>query len=711
MRRSVFLAAFALIPATAALAVGPPMSPEIPVNTTTTGIQIVSSAAMDGAGNFVVVWETPDADGDGISARLFDSSGNPTSGEFAVSTGTGDQYDPWVAGDTNGDFVVVWTSYGQLNATNSEVYARRYVGGNPAGPEFLVNTYTTGDQFVVGQSVAMSPSGEFVVVWTSVGQDGDGYGAFGQRFDASGNKLGTEFRVNTTTADYQSYPAVAMNESRQFVVAWQSYAQDGDNYGVFARRYDAAGAPLTGETPVNTYTTDSQHVPSIGTDRDGNFVVVWNSFDQDGDFDGIFGRRFDAAGTPLTGEFPINTFTTSQQLFPTMAMDAEGNFVCTWESFGQGGGPASFGVLARAFNSSAAPVTGEFQINATTTSGGQLPAIAMGQQDNFVISWGRDASGDENITARLSSPSAGVADVDARSVAGSSSNVNGILEAGETVQVAPHWKNVLASSFAVTGTASNARGPAGPTYTLDDTTAGYGTIGAGATSDCFGATTDCYLVTVSGTRPAPHWDAEFDETLSTGTVKTWRLHVGESFPDVLTTDTFYSYVETLFHNQITGGCTGGNYCPGNPVTRAQMAVFLMKSVHGAGYLPPACAGVFADVPCPSQFADWIEQLAAEGITGGCGGGNYCPNNPVTRQQMAVFLLKAEHGSGYTPPSCTGVFGDVPCPSQFADWIEQLADEGITGGCGGGNYCPGNPNTRAQMAIFLTKTFGLTLYPP
>ena len=98
---------------------------------------------------------------------------------------------------------------------------------------------------------------------------------------------------------------------------------------------------------------------------------------------------------------------------------------------------------------------------------------------------------------------------------------------------------------------------------------------------------------------------------------------------------------------------------------------------------------FPDVPCPSTFADWIEALAAEGITGGCGGGNYCPTIPVRRDQMAVFLLKAEHGSAYVPPPCTGVFPDVPCPSTFADWIEQLAAENITGGCGGGNYCPSN----------------------
>jgi hypothetical protein len=79
--------------------------------------------------------------------------------------------------------------------------------------------------------------------------------------------------------------------------------------------------------------------------------------------------------------------------------------------------------------------------------------------------------------------------------------------------------------------------------------------------------------------------------------------------------------------------------------------------------------------------------------------------------MAVFLLKAQHGSAYVPAACAGLFGDVACPSIFADWIEQLAAEQITGGCGGGNYCPSNPNTRGQMAVFLVKTFGLLLYGP
>ena len=178
------------------------------------------------------------------------------------------------------------------------------------------------------------------------------------------------------------------------------------------------------------------------------------------------------------------------------------------------------------------------------------------------------------------------------------------------------------------------------------------------------------------------------------------------FVDVPQLDPFHDYVEKIFRNGITAGCAAGSYCPQGAVTRAQMAVFLLKSKHGPAFVPPACAGVFGDVPCPSMFADWIEHLSAEGVTAGCGGGNYCPDALVTRAQMSVFLLKAKHGSSYAPPSCSGAFGDVACPSLFADWIEQLAAEQITGGCGGGNYCPGNPNTRAQMAAFLVKTFGL-----
>jgi hypothetical protein len=194
-----------------------------------------------------------------------------------------------------------------------------------------------------------------------------------------------------------------------------------------------------------------------------------------------------------------------------------------------------------------------------------------------------------------------------------------------------------------------------------------------------------------------------------GTAGTLRNGWIADFGDVPGSQQFYSFITKLVSNQITAGCGSGNYCPDANVTRQQMAVFLLKGKHGLCYVPPACTpGFFDDVPCPSTYAAWIQALATEGITGGCGGNNYCPLNPVRRDQMAVFLLKGEFSSTYTPPACTppGVFPDVVCPGTFTNWIEELYHEGIAAGCGGGNFCPTNPNNRGQMAVFITKTFNL-----
>jgi hypothetical protein len=116
---------------------------------------------------------------------------------------------------------------------------------------------------------------------------------------------------------------------------------------------------------------------------------------------------------------------------------------------------------------------------------------------------------------------------------------------------------------------------------------------------------------------------------------------------------------------------------------------------------------FADVATSSQFHGAILKVARAGITGGCGGGNYCPDSSATRGEMAVFLLRGEHGGSYQPPAATGtVFTDVPADAPFARWIERLSAEGISSGCGGGKFCPGNPVSRGEMAAFLVRTFGL-----
>lgn len=173
-----------------------------------------------------------------------------------------------------------------------------------------------------------------------------------------------------------------------------------------------------------------------------------------------------------------------------------------------------------------------------------------------------------------------------------------------------------------------------------------------------------------------------------------------------------NHIERLYQAGVTSGCNMEPllYCPDSPVTRDQMAVFLLRAKHGPDYVPPAATGIFQDVPSDYWAAAWIEQLAAEGITSGCSTNpiRYCPATPVTRDQMAVFLLRAAHDPSYFPPAPTGVFEDVPVGYWAAAWIEQLAAEGITSGCSASPalYCPTTPVSRDQMSIFLVESFNL-----
>ena len=187
----------------------------------------------------------------------------------------------------------------------------------------------------------------------------------------------------------------------------------------------------------------------------------------------------------------------------------------------------------------------------------------------------------------------------------------------------------------------------------------------------------------------------------------------QTFDDVPTTYWAFDFIEAMAAAGITSGCGGGDFCPENRVTRAQMAIFLERGMNGGSFSPPAATGtMFSDVSVDSFAAAWIEKLANDGITSGCGGGNYCPNADVSRAQMAVFLLRAAHGSSYSPPAATGsMFLDVPSDYWAVQWIEQLAVEGITSSCGDNNYCPNDPVTRAQMSVFLTRIFSLDSEPP
>lgn len=184
------------------------------------------------------------------------------------------------------------------------------------------------------------------------------------------------------------------------------------------------------------------------------------------------------------------------------------------------------------------------------------------------------------------------------------------------------------------------------------------------------------------------------------------------FYDIPTNHIFWPEIHALYGSGVTGGCGGGNYCDGSAVTRGQMAAFILRSENLSSclYVPPAgpSTPTFGDVGTGHMFYDLIEEFSSQGFTGGCGAGNYCPDASVTRGQMAVFLLRGKYGTSYVPPPCDGDsgFADVPDSHMFCAYIKKLAQDGITGGCGGGNYCPDSPVTRGSMAAFLQRTYNL-----
>src|SRR5262245_20780814 len=205
----------------------------------------------------------------------------------------------------------------------------------PVGPEFRVSSATIGDQ--VAPSVASDADGDFVAVWQSDGQDLSNNGIYGQRYNAAGFTVGFEFRVNTFITGNQISPAIAMDADGDFVVVWDSYGQDGSGHGIYAQRYNAVGVPQGGEFRVNTTTSSGQIAPAIAMDVDGDFAVTWTDYTQDGSGRGIFAQRYNAAGIPQGAEFRVNTFAPNDQAGSAIAMDASGNFVVAWHSFLQDG--------------------------------------------------------------------------------------------------------------------------------------------------------------------------------------------------------------------------------------------------------------------------------------------------------------------------------------------------------------------------------------
>ena len=280
------------------------MGPESVANFTTAGNQRDPSVAVDQFGNACIVWTSIDMDFK-IMGQRFDSAGLFSGSEFQINTNTSDYLGyPQIAMDYSGDFVVVWQNLSS-DGSGHGIFGQRYNSSGVAqGSEFQVNT-TTGHQ--LEPEVAMDSAGNFLVVWTSQNQDGDGEGVYAQRYNSSGVAQGSEFLVNTTTTDDQNHPHVTTTESGQFIITWTSHGQDGSLSGVFYNTYASDGSPIGTETIVNSTTTNAQLNSSAAMrNSDGTLVIAWqdglpnSTSTLDGDDFGIFGQAFtDSGGTPL----------------------------------------------------------------------------------------------------------------------------------------------------------------------------------------------------------------------------------------------------------------------------------------------------------------------------------------------------------------------------------------------------------------------------
>ena len=348
--------------------------------------------AMHSDGSFVMVWSSnsQDGSGSGIYARHFDSNGNPQTGEILVNTTTSDdQMAPAIAMDANGNYVIVWQSSKQESGGGNSwgIFAQRFdSSGNKLESEIQVNATVSNDQ--TSPSIAMDAAGNFIVVWESNNQDGDGLGIYAQRFDSLGNKILTagenEFLVNSTTGLNQSQPAVAMNASGAFVIAWTSEDIDsGTSDGVVARLFDSSGNTVKNEFKFHPLPANNQHSPDVAMNDNGEFVIAL--VDEFWGNPNVSAWLFDAAGNRQGIGAQLNQTSSGIQQNPSVVINSDGDFIAVWESQNQDGD--GYGIVARHFKSDYSAYTDEQIINTVTVANQYAPSLSWeGSQAVFIWS-------------------------------------------------------------------------------------------------------------------------------------------------------------------------------------------------------------------------------------------------------------------------------------------------------------------------------------
>ncbi len=355
------------------------------VNSTTTDNQWFPAVARSISGQSIVVWESfgQDGAGYGIYGQRYDANGSTVGSEFLVnSTTADDQRFPSVGMDADGRFVVAWMSEGQ-DGDGWGIYAQRYnADGTTSGSQFRANSGASGHQKY--PTAAMDTAGNFVIYWQEIDTSTNSYSIEGRPF-TFGGALSSDVKVDTTTTGIDAHPHVAITWDGDYIVTWQHSAFDGSQHGILAQKYTSGGTISGTNFQVNVTTANNQINPRISLMPNGFGVFLWSSYDQDGDHYGIYARFIDASGNFKGGEFLVNDSTDNVQDYADLAVSQEGSILFVWDDYNLDG---SFsGVYGKSMDTAGMVLDSQFIINTTTDHFQQFGAIAVDSNSRYIVAW------------------------------------------------------------------------------------------------------------------------------------------------------------------------------------------------------------------------------------------------------------------------------------------------------------------------------------
>jgi len=295
--------------------------------------QYYPAISADSLGNFIVSWYDYRNNNYDIYAQRYSLSGTVVGANFKVNDdpGSANQYQPSITSDSQGNFIITWYDY---RNGNYDIYAQRYnVSGYTIGSNFQVND-DTGTERQYQPSISSDSQGNFIITWYDY-RNGDA-DIYAQRYDASGTVIGANFKVNDDPGtEYQYLPSIASDRQGNFIIAWYDYRNGDGGADIYAQRYNSSGYTVGVNSLINDDTTSFNHInPAVSFDYQGNYIISWEDY-RNGDAD-VYAQRYENSGDKLGNNFLLSNTNQKLQILPDVKL-RNGNIYNTWQDSKAGG--------------------------------------------------------------------------------------------------------------------------------------------------------------------------------------------------------------------------------------------------------------------------------------------------------------------------------------------------------------------------------------